>query len=114
VLEEVYAAARSAGADEQTAAEITRRVLLARPAQPEALAARLAAGRAPAYASLAQEDRDAIVLARALGWKADHIADHLEISRQDVMTRLARGLRTLRLRPDCGGAASPAHAAHAS
>ena len=39
MLDEVYAAARGAGADERCAAEITRRVLLARSVHPEALAA---------------------------------------------------------------------------
>ena len=117
-MDHVYAAARSAGADETLAAEITRRVLVADPVgRPDVLAARgarLAAGRAPAYATMAVGDRDAVVLARALGWRTDHIARHLATTPQDVRVRISRGLRTLRPRHDCATAASPAHAGHAS
>ncbi len=118
LVDHVYAAARSAGVDERIAVEITRRVLVADPSgRPDVLAARgarIAAGRAPAYATMAAEDRDAVVLARALGWKADHIADHLATTPADVRSRLARGLRTLRPRHDCAVGASRAHAGHAS
>src|SRR4051794_34574782 len=114
-LDRVYAAARAAAADDETAAAATVRALRAS-GEPEALAARLAASRAPhpAYAAMAPEDRDAVVLARALGWTTDRIAAHLGTTERDVRRRLARGLRTLLPPRDCAGAASRAHAARAS
>ena len=100
------------------AAEATRRVLVADPhSLPEVLAARgacLAAGRASAYATMEPQDRDAIVLARVLGWKTDRIALQLGTTPQDVRTRLARGLRTLLPPRDCAAAAFPAHAVRVS
>ena len=68
----------------------------------------------PAYAGMAPDDRDAVVLARALGWTSDRIAAQLQTSEADVRARLARGLRTLRLPRDCAAGASPARAGHAS
>jgi DNA-directed RNA polymerase specialized sigma24 family protein len=61
------------------------------------------------------DEREAVVLARALGFTVDEIADNLEISRADVLGRISRGLRrTLPPRRDCAGGASPAHAGRAS
>ena len=118
LLDHVYAACHAACPDPQAAAEATRRVLVADPhGRPDVLAARgacLAAGRAAAYAAMAPDDRDAIVLARVLGWKTDRIAVQLGTTPADVRTRLARGLRTLLPPRDCAAAASPAHAVHAS
>jgi DNA-directed RNA polymerase specialized sigma24 family protein len=118
VLNEVFAAAWAACADEETAAEVTRRVLVADPTgRPEDLAARsacLAAGRGRLYARIPPEDRDALVLARVLGWKTDRIADQLQTTPAEIRARLGRGLRTLLPRPDCAAAASPGCAAHAS
>ena len=116
---EVFAAAWAACADEETAAEVTRRVLVADPdGRPDVLAARgacLAAGRRRALRRRWRpSDRDAIVLARVLGWKTDRIALQLDTTPADVRARLGRGLRTLLPRPDCAGAASPARAARAS
>jgi DNA-directed RNA polymerase specialized sigma24 family protein len=110
----VYAAARAVAADDETAAQVTVRAW--RSPQPEAVAARLAAGRRPhaAYAAMAPEDREAVVLARALGWTSDRIAAQLGTSEADVRARLARGLRTLLPPRDCAAAASPARVAHAS
>jgi len=117
-LDDVFAAAHAACQDDEAAAEATRRVLVADPhGRPEVLAARgacLAAGRAPHYATMEPGDRDAIVLARVLGWKTDRIALQLDTTPADVRTRLSRGLRTLLPRPDFAGATSPAHAARAS
>jgi Sigma-70, region 4 len=117
-IDRVYAAARSVCQDDETAAEAVRRVLVADPyGRPDVLEARgacLAAGRAPAYAAMAPQDRDAIVLARALGWKADRIASHLDTTPADVRARIGRGLRTLLPPRDCAGAASPARAVHVS
>jgi DNA-directed RNA polymerase specialized sigma24 family protein len=117
-LDRVFAAAQAACLNEEAAAEITRRVVVADPhARPEVLAARgacLAAARAASYATMAPADRDAVVLARVLGWKTDRIAQQLGTSPQEVRRRLARGLRTLLPPRDCAGAASPAHAAHGS
>jgi DNA-directed RNA polymerase specialized sigma24 family protein len=114
MLDEVFAAAYAACQDTEAAAIVTKRVLRARPANPEVLSARLAAGYHAAYARMEPSDRDAVVLARALGYKADQIANELGITVQDVRIRLARGLRTLLPPRDCAGAASPAHAGHAS
>ena len=118
VLNEVFAAAWAACADEETAAEITRRVLVADPSgPPDVLAARgacLAAGRGRLYAALPPEDRDALVLARVLGWKADRIARQLETTPAEIRARLGRGLRTLLPRPGCGGGASRECVARAS
>ena len=101
----------------EAAAEATRRVLVADPARtPDELAARgacLAAGRAPPYASI-PDDRDAIVLARVLGWKTDRIARQLDTTTADVKARIGRGLRTLLPPRDCAGGASPGHGARAS
>jgi DNA-directed RNA polymerase specialized sigma24 family protein len=117
----VYAAARAVAADDESAAEVTRRVLVADPrGSADALAlrgVRLAALTAPhpAYAAMAFDDREAVVLARALGFTVDEIAGRLEISRAAVLERLSRGLR--RTPPplhDCAGGASPAHAGRAS
>ena len=110
----MYAAARAVAADDETAVRATVRAMRSR--CPEAVAARLAAGQRPhpAYAAMAPGDRDAVVLARALGWTADRIAAQLRTSEADVRARLARGLRTLRLPRDCAAGASPAHAGHAS
>ena len=117
-LDRVYAAARAAAGDNEAAAEATRRVLVADPdGAPDVLAARgacLAAGRAPGYAAIPPEYRDAIVLARVLGWKSDRIARQLGTTPADVTTRLARGLRTLLPPHDCAAGASPAHGARAS
>ena len=74
----------------------------------------LAAGRVTQYAEMEPDDRDAIVLARALGWKTDRIARRLETTPADVRARIGRGLRTLLPPRDCVGAASPAHGARAS
>src|SRR5262245_53332748 len=117
-IDHVFAAAHAACFDQQAAAEVTRRVLVADPSgRPEVLAARgacLAAGRSAAYACMDPQDRDAVVLARVLGWKTDRIADQLGTTPAEITTRLARGLRTLLPRRDCAGAASPAHAARVS
>jgi DNA-directed RNA polymerase specialized sigma24 family protein len=113
VLDRVYAAARAAATSDEAAAEATRRALVADPhGAPEALAACLAAGGI--YARIAPEDRDAVVLARVLGWKSDRIAAQLGTTPADVTTRLSRGLRTLLLPLDSAGAASPARAARVS
>ena len=115
-LDRVYAAARAAAHSDDAAAEITRRVLLADPhGAPDVLAARgacLAAGGI--YARIPPADRDAVVLARVLGWKSDRIAEQLGTTPADVRTRLSRGLRTLLPPSDFAGGASPAHAAHGS
>jgi DNA-directed RNA polymerase specialized sigma24 family protein len=115
-LDRVYAAAHAAAQNHEAAAEATRRVLVADPNGPiDVLAARgacLAAGGI--YARIAPEDRDAVVLARVLGWKSDRIAVQLGTTPADVKARLSRGLRTLLPPRDFGGGASPAHAAHGS
>ncbi len=117
-MDHVYAAARAACQDDETAAEATRRILFADPdGRPDELAARgacLAAGRTQPYATIAPEDRDAVVLARVLGWKTDRIALQLGTTPADVSARLVRGLRTLLPRRDCAAAASPGCAARAS
>jgi hypothetical protein len=120
-VERVYAAARAVAADDESAAEVTRRVLTADPhGQEDALAVRgvrLAALTAPhpAYAAMGSDEREAVVLARTLGFSVDEIAARLEISRADVLGRISRGLRrTLPPRRDCAGGASPAHAGRAS
>jgi DNA-directed RNA polymerase specialized sigma24 family protein len=118
VLNEVFAAAWAACADEETAAEVTRRVLVADPSgETDVLAARgacLAAGRGRLYAEIPPDDRDALVLARVLGWKTDRIAHQLETTPAEIRARLCRGLRTLLPRPDYAGAASRECAAHVS
>jgi DNA-directed RNA polymerase specialized sigma24 family protein len=120
-VERVYAAARAVAADDESAAEVTRRVLVADPRGcADALTVRgvrLAALTAPhpSLAAMDAPDREAVVLARVLGWTVDAIAGQLEISRADVLGRLGRGLRrTPRPRHDCAAAASPARAVHAS
>jgi DNA-directed RNA polymerase specialized sigma24 family protein len=112
VLDEVFAAAYAACLDERVAADVTRRVLVARAGV--ATGARLAAPHHPAYAAMEPGDRDAVVLARVLAWSPDRIALELDTSAQDVRARIARGLRTLLPPRDCAGAASPGRAAHAS
>jgi hypothetical protein len=118
LVDHVYGAARAACANDEAAAEATRRVLVADPCgAPDVLAARgacLAAGHAPVYAALAAGDRDAVVLARVLGWTADRIALQLGVSTAEVKSRIGRGLRTLLPPRDCAGAASRAHAGRAS
>jgi DNA-directed RNA polymerase specialized sigma24 family protein len=118
LIDHVFAAAHAACADPELAAEATRRVLVADPHAPaDSLAARaalLTAARTAAYAPLAPADRDAIVLARSLGWKTDQIAAQLNTTPAEIRSRLARGLRTLLPPRDCAGAASPGRAAHAS
>lgn len=115
VLDDVFAAAWAASQDEEIAAEATRRALVAAPAgSAEGLAACLAAGRIEPYATVAAHDRDALVLARVLGWKTDRIARQLGTTPADVRARLGRGLRTLLPQRDCVGAASPGCAARAS
>ena len=115
-LDRVYEAAWAAAQDDDAAAEATRRVLLADPhGAPDVLAARgacLAAGGI--YARIPPEDRDAVVLARVLGWKSDRIAAQLGTTPADVTTRLSRGLRTLLPPRDSAAGASPAHAARGS
>jgi DNA-directed RNA polymerase specialized sigma24 family protein len=120
-VERVYAAARAVAADDEAAAEVTRRVLLADPrGRADALTVRgvrLAALTAPhpCFAAMDTPDREAVVLARVLGWTVDAIAGQLGISRADVLGRLGRGLRRMQPPPPgCAGATSPAHAAHAS
>ena len=108
----MFAAAWAVCGDEETAEEVTRRVLVA--GGDEALGARLAAVRVTQYAGMEPDDRDALVLARALGWKTDRIARQLETTPADVRARIGRGLRTLLPPRDCVGAASPAHGARAS
>src|SRR5262245_562075 len=105
VLDEVFAAAYAACPDQQIAADVTRRVLVAR--TDAVAAARPAAPYHPVYAGMAAPDRDAVVLARVFGFKTDRIARELETTPADVKTRLARGLRTLLPPRDCAGAASP-------
>jgi DNA-directed RNA polymerase specialized sigma24 family protein len=113
-VDRVFAAARAVAADDETAAQATVRAL--RSGCPEAVAARLAAGQRPhpAYAGMAPDDREAVVLARALGWTTDRIAAQLQTSEADIRVRLARGLRTLLPPRDCAAAASPARAGRAS
>jgi len=117
-VERVYAAARAVCEDDETAAETAVRVLIADPSgPPDVLAARgacLAAGQAPRYAEMAPEDRDAIVLARVLGWKTDRVALHLATTTADVRARIGRGLRTLLPPRGCADGASPARGARAS
>lgn len=120
-VERVYAAARAVAADDEAAAEVTRRVLTADPhGQVDALAVRgvrLAALTAPhpAYAAMAFDEREAVVLARALGFTVEQIAERLEISRADVLARISRGLRrTLPPRRDCAGGASRVRAGRGS
>ena len=112
MLDEVFAAAHAACGDENVAADVTRRVLVAR-AGPAA-GARLAAPHHAVYGRMEPRDRDAVVLARVFGWTADRIALELETTTADVRSRIARGLRTLLPQRDCAGAASPAHAGRAS
>lgn len=107
--------------DDESAAEVTRRVLTADPhGEPEALAVRgvrLAALTAPhpAYAAMCREEREVVVLARALGLTVPEIAERLELSRADVLARISSGLRRTRPpRRDCAGAASPTRAGRAS
>jgi DNA-directed RNA polymerase specialized sigma24 family protein len=118
VLDDVFAAAHAACLDLEIAAETTRRVLVAHPSgRREDLAARgaiLAAGRVAVYARMDPGDREAVVLARALGWKTDRIARQLETTTADVRARIGRGLRMLLPQPDCVGAASPGRDARAS
>ena len=118
IVDHVYAAARCACTEAEIAAEATRRVLVADPlGSADVLAARgacLAAGRSPHYAEMAAGDRDAVVLARVLGWTADRIALQLATTPADVRTRIARGLRTLLPPRGCAAAASPARAVRAS
>ena len=118
MLDEVFAAAWAACGDEDAAAEVTRRVLVAhaggRPADLAARGALLAAGRTAPYRSMDPEDRDAIVLARALGWTTDRIARQLDTTTADVRARIGRGLRMLLPPPGCVSAASPARDARAS
>jgi DNA-directed RNA polymerase specialized sigma24 family protein len=112
VLDEVFAAAYAACLDVQVAADVTRRVLVA--GGSEAAGARLAAGHHPAYVGMVPHDRDAVVLARVLGWTTDRIALELGTTQADVKARLARGLRTLLPPRDCASAAFPEHAGRAS
>ena len=115
-LDRVYEAAWAAAHDADAAAEATRRVLLADPdGAPDVLAARGACLAARGiYTRIPPEDRDAVVLARVLGWTCDRIAVQLSTTPADVKTRLARGLRTLLPPSDFAGGASPARAAHGS
>jgi DNA-directed RNA polymerase specialized sigma24 family protein len=120
-VERVYAATRTVAADDESAAEVTRRVVAADPqGSADVLAVRgvrLAALTAPhpAYAAIAFDDREAVALARALGLDVDEIAGRLEISRADVLRRLSRGLRRTPPPPrDCAAGASPARAGRAS
>ncbi len=118
MLEDVFAAAHAACLDVEIAAEATRRVLVAhRGGEREDLKARgalLAAHRAPHYGSMTPQDRDAVVLARALGWPTDRIARQLGTTPAEVRARIGRGLRTLLPPRGCVGAASPARDARAS
>jgi DNA-directed RNA polymerase specialized sigma24 family protein len=117
-LDHVFAAAHAACWNDELAAEVTRRVLVAdaggRPEELKARGALLAANRSALYASLDPGDRDAIVLARVLGWKTDQIARQLDTTPSDVRARIGRGLRTLLPPRDCVGAASPGRVARAS
>ena len=112
MIDDVFAAAWTVCGDEETAAEVTRRVLVVN--GDEVLGARLAATRVPQYAGMAPDDRDAVVLARALGYKTDQIARALDTTPADVRARIGRGLRMLLPPPGCVGAASPARDARAS
>ena len=113
-LDRVYAAARAAAPDDEAAAEATRRVLVADPERSSGRARGAAWPPAAIYARIPPEDRDAVVLARVLGWKSDRIAEQLGTTPADVRTRLSRGLRTLLPPRDSAAGASPAHAAHGS
>ena len=109
-VDRVYAAAHAACLDNELAAQATRRALVADPSgRPDALAARgamLVAGQAPFYAALDADDRDAIVLARALGWKTDRIANQLDTTPSEINARIGRGLRALMPQREGSGAAS--------
>ncbi len=109
-IDHIYAAAHAACLDNELAAQATRRVLVADPSgRPDALAARgamLVAGQAPLYAALDADDRDAMVLARALGWKTDRIAHQLDTTPSEINARIRRGLRALMPQREHVGAAA--------
>lgn len=108
-IDSVFAAAYAACGEEERAAEVTRRVLVADPHAPEDVLA--------ARAAMLVADRRvdaAIVLARVLGWKTDRIAAQLSTTPQEVRSRIARGLRTRQPPPGFATAASPARGARVS
>jgi Sigma-70, region 4 len=105
----VYGAAVAASRDEASALAVTNRVLIEAAREPagagRALDCRqlvenaigLAVRSCPAegFATIEQDDREAIALARLGGYSVTEIATALGTSAEDVKRRMSRGLRTV-------------------
>jgi hypothetical protein len=123
VLSLVYTAAFAASGSRVVAEQVAERVIVAQPAgDPTSLAERavllaLRSSPACAFASMCEDDREAVALARLTGATTGRVASVLGIAPEEVRARMRRGLlsaggapRTPRPRPGSGSAASPGRA----
>ena len=119
----VYTAAYAASGDQAVAEQVAERVMLAASAEnATTLAERavlLALRRSPAraFASMREDDREAVALARLTGATTGRVASVLGIAPEEVRARMRRGLlsaggarRTPRPQRGSGSAASPGRA----
>jgi hypothetical protein len=124
-LPSVYTAAYAASGDQTVAEDVAERVMLAARGHDATtlaeravlLALRLAPDRA--FAPMRAEEREAVALARLTGATTDRVATVLEISEEEVRSRMRSGLRALLSeggarrtpppRPGSGSAASRGH-----
>jgi DNA-directed RNA polymerase specialized sigma24 family protein len=119
----VYTAAFAASGSRAVAEQVAERVMVAQPAgEPRSLAERavlLALRVSPgcAFASMREDDREAVALARLTGATTDRVAAVLGIAPEEVRARMRRGLlsaggapRTPRAPRGSGSAASPGRA----
>ena len=94
----VYTAAFAASGSRAVAEQVAERVMVAQPAgEPRSLAERavllaLRASPARAFASMCEDDREAVALARLTGATTDRVAAVLGIAPEEVRARMRRGL----------------------
>ena len=119
----VYTAAFAASGSRVVAEQVAERVLVAQPSgDPASLAERavllaLRSSPARAFASMCEDDREAVALARLTGATTGRVATVLGIAPEEVRARMRRGLlsaggapRTPRPRHGSGSGASPGRA----
>jgi DNA-directed RNA polymerase specialized sigma24 family protein len=122
----VYTAAYAASGNEDIAAQVSERVLVAQPAADagelaeRAVLLALRTSVAHAFAPMPAEEREAVALARLTGASTGRVATVLGISPDEARARMTRGLRALVSAgggrrtppppPGSGSAASPGRA----
>ena len=119
----VYTAAFAASGDRAVAEQVAERVMLAAPGNDattlaeRAVLLALRVSPARAFASMCEDDREAVALARLTGATTGRVASILGIAPDEVRARMRRGLlsagggrRTPPPRRGSGSAASPGRA----